>query len=931
MADTIRVHMRVNGRTVKQEAPEGISLLRFLREHLGLKGTKNGCGTGHCGACTVLIDGKPVRSCVVKIGSRALENAEVQTVEGLAPEGKLHPLQVAFIEHGAVQCGFCTPGMLMTGKALLDRNPSPSRDDVVEALKRGNNICRCTGYVTIIDALLAASRRMQSGWEYADMSRTVEDDPLDKPRLSRDSVLQVTGRLTYSDDLAVPGALIGKVLWSRHPHAEILGIDSSRAEKAPGVVSVLTAADVPGLNRAGLMVPDTPAFADDKVRFIGDPVAVVFAETEEAAVEARDLISVDYKPLPGVFSIDEASAPEAPLVHLQEPASKGNLFHKAIIRRGDPEAAFEKCTVIVEDTFETQRIEQGFLEPESGVGFSDGDGGVTVKMGTQCVFDDRSQLARILDLPEEKVRIVQMPMGGAFGAKEDILIFQFLGLGALKTGRPVRITLTREESLRTHQKRHPTRLKYKAGADSEGKLQAVRAEIDMDGGAYSSLSIDVLENAVVFSCGPYAVPNVDITGRVWYTNNVPSGAMRGFGAPQAAAAIENIMDELARRLEMDPIDLRLKNALRPGDVTITDHLLPEGYPGIVASLEGLKRALAGLELPNPAAGKKIGLGIAAGVKNIGFGHGAEESAGAVLELDGDGTIVLKATHHEYGQGARAALIKFAADALHTDPSAIDIVYPDTSQTPPTGPTTASRQTFLTGNAILLAAESLKREVFSRAAERLGAEDKNIVFDGPELKDLDSGNSVRLEELYDSFPLRFEERYTAPKSMPLKEDEPSDFGKEGFASRQTHWCYTYGAHAAVIEVDEATGEVRVLTVIAVHDLGKILNRGAVEGQIHSGVMMGLGYVLSENFVVEKGINLTDTFGKVGLPSADMTPHIETVLLEVPHPLGPLGLKGFAEAPSIPTAPAITCAVNNAVGFRPKKLPLDSKELLKAVRG
>ncbi len=679
------------------------------------------------------------------------------------------------------------------------------------------------------------------------------------------------------------------------------------------------------------MVPDTPAFADDKVRFIGDPVAVVFAETEEAAEEARDLISVDYKPLPGVFSIDEASAPDAPLVHVQEPASKGNLFHKAIIRRGDPAAAFEKCAVIVEDTFETQRIEQGFLEPESGVGFPDGDGGVTVKMGTQCVFDDRSQLARILDLPEDKVRIVQMPMGGAFGAKEDILIFQFLGLGALKTGRPVRITLTREESLRTHQKRHPTRLKYKAGADAGGKLQAVRAEIDMDGGAYSSLSIDVLENAVVFSCGPYAVPHVDVTGRVWYTNNVPSGAMRGFGAPQAAAAIENIMDELARRLEMDPLELRLQNALRPGDLTITDHLLPEGYPGIVASLEGLKRALAGLELPKPADGKKIGLGIAAGVKNIGFGHGAEESAGAIIELGRDGKIVLKATHHEYGQGARAALIKFAADALHTDPSAIDIVYPDTSRTPPTGPTTASRQTFLTGNALLLAVESLKRKVYTKAAEHLGAEAKNIVFEGPALKDLDSGKTVLLEELSDSFPLRFEERYTAPKSIPLREGEPSDFGTKGFVSRQTHWCYAYGAHAAVVEVDEETGAVRVLTVIAVHDLGKILNRGAVEGQIHSGVMMGIGYALSENFVVEKGINLTDTFGKVGLPTADMTPHIETVLLEVPHPFGPLGLKGFAEAPSIPTAPAIMSALTDAVGFRPKRPPLDREEPPRAIRG
>ncbi len=909
------IELVVNGKTIQDRVPGDMTLLNFLRERLHLTGTKNGCGTGHCGACTVILNGKAVRSCTVRMGSEALKQAAIETVEGLVTDGILHPLQIAFIEEGAIQCGFCTAGMLMTAKALLDTNPHPDREEIVRTFTANRNLCRCTGYASIIRAVQKAAAMLEEGKS----DRVISAEECTRPRLIRESLRHVSGRVIYSDDLFVEGMIYGSIRWSDHPHAEIISLDTRRAEEVQGVVKVVTASDVPGQNRAGLMVPDTPAIADSRVRFIGDPVAAVYAETAEAARRAAALIDISYRVLPAVFSPAEAAAEGAPKVH-----EGGNLFHDAEIKRGNPEAAFLESAVRIEHTYTTQRIEQGFMEPESGIGIPDDDGGITLKMGTQCAFDDRAQLARILDMPEEKIRIVQMPMGGAFGAKEDILIYQFLALGALLCKRPVKITLSREESLRTHEKRHPAWMKYRVGADSSGRLQSVIADITFDGGAYSSLSIDVLENAVVFACGPYYVPNVDIYGSVWYTNNVPSGAMRGFGAPQVAVAIESVLDELADRLGIDPFEIRKRNALKPGLPTISDHVLEDGLPTVVETIEAAEKACREMVLPPRKKGYRIGVGVACGVKNIGFGHGAEESAGVRLVLSSDGYLSIFASQHEYGQGARAGLAAFASRSLGIDPSMMEISPVDTAETPPTGPTTASRQTFLTGNALLLAAESLKKKIFARAGEVLGIPGGTFRIEADEIVDTAGGQRVALADLGESFEA--EERYTAPQSFALLEKgKASDFGSGEFKSRPTHWCYTYGTHVAVVEVHEETGRVRVLKVIAAHDVGTILNRGALIGQTEGGVMMGVGYALYENLRVEKGINLTDTLGKVGLPYADAAPVVETILLEIPHPEGPLGLKGFAEGPSIPTAPAILNAVYNATGCRIRKLPLDPEEL------
>jgi CO/xanthine dehydrogenase Mo-binding subunit len=562
-------------------------------------------------------------------------------------------------------------------------------------------------------------------------------------------------------------------------------------------------------------------------------------------------------------------------------------------------------------------------------------------MGTQCAFDDRTQLSEILDLPEEKIRIVQLPMGGAFGAKEDLILQQYLALGALLSRRPVKMVLTREESLRVHVKRHPAKMRFKTGADREGHVLAIESDVILDTGAYASLGLDVLENTLVFGAGPYYIPNLKLEGWAWYTNNVLAGAMRGFGANQVAFALEQQMDAMARALDMDPFEFRLVNALDVGLPTAADHVLEEGVPAIKETIEAARQAFQHIQIPasntahpsggTPAGGtgdKKIGVGVASAVKNIGFGHGLPESAGAIVELDASGRVTLRASQHEYGQGARAGLAQLIANELGLPVEHIELIGPDTALTPPTGPTTASRQTFLTGNAVLMACRALKEEIFGHAAEVLDADPQKLVLHEDIVIDPDSGREVPLAELGKQFVV--ERRYTPPPSAPLLEGETSHYSRPDFESRPTHWCYAYNTQVAVVEVDPTTGEVKVLTIISANDVGKIINRRAIEGQIHGGVSMGLGYALSEEFVVEQGINLTNSLHKCRLPTAEQTPEIIPVIVEVPHPFGPQGAKGFAEAPSLATAPAILNAIYDAVGVRITSLPADKKKVKAALQ-
>jgi CO/xanthine dehydrogenase Mo-binding subunit/aerobic-type carbon monoxide dehydrogenase small subunit (CoxS/CutS family) len=926
MAETIHVELKVNGQEVRAEVPGDLSLMRFLRDYLRLTGAKDGCSSGHCGACTVILNGKATRSCLVRMAK--VNQARVETIEGLARDGQLHPIQQAFVEHGAVQCGFCSPGMIMAAKALLDANPQPSPGEIRAALTQNRNMCRCTGYVKIVEAIQDAAQRLAAGATYA--PAIPDGEHISATMLSRDAVGLVTGSTRFGDDVQMEGMLHGKILWATHPHAEILNIDTSEAQAMEGVALVVTARDIPGKNQAGLIFRDQPAIAADKVRYIGDSLAAAFAESREIAEAALKRIRVEYRPLPGVFSPEEAAQPDAPRVHAidKAPTAKGNLLHHAKIERGDVEAAFQQCAVVVEETYTTPFIEHGFLEPESGIAFPSQDGGVTLHIGTQCAFDDRTQLSEILNMPEEKIRVVQLPMGGAFGGKEDMILQQYLALGALLSGRPVKMVLTREESLRVHVKRHPAWMRFKTGADRAGHVLAVEADITLDTGVYASLGVDVLENTLVFGAGPYYVPNVKLEGWAWYTNNVLAGAMRGFGANQVAFALEQQMDAMARALGIDPFEFRMINALDVGLLTAADHVLEEGIPGIKETIQAARERFRQVQVLASGNGKRIGVGVACAVKNIGYGHALPESAGAILELDARGCATLRASQHEYGQGARAALVQLVARELGVKPGRIELIGPDTALTPPTGPTTASRQTFLTGNAVVLACQALKQEIFSHAAEVLEVDPAGLELRQDRVVDPDSGREVPLGELGERFVV--ERRYTPPRSAALLEGEASHLGQSDFESRPTHWCYAYNTQVAVVEVDTTSGEVRVLTVISANDVGKIINRQAIEGQIHGGVMMGLGYALSEEFVVERGINLTDSLHKCRLPTADQTPDIIPVIVEVPHPLGPQGAKGFAEAPSLATAPAIVNAIYDAIGVRITALPADKKRIKAALR-
>jgi CO/xanthine dehydrogenase Mo-binding subunit/aerobic-type carbon monoxide dehydrogenase small subunit (CoxS/CutS family) len=905
----IDIQFQINSKKITDKVPESQMLLRYMRDKLHLTGPKNGCSTGHCGACTIIMNGKATRACLVKMAR--VNGASIETIEGLAQNGKLHPLQQAFLLENAVQCGFCTPGMIMAAKALLDTNPHPSLDEIKTHLGKNHNLCRCTGYIQIFEAIQLASRWLSGEEEQPRMSTGPE--VVGRSRINSDAIAIVTGTYQYGDDMYPDGVLQGKILWAAYPHAKILKVDTAAAEALEGVVAVVTARDIPGKNQCGNVIRDQPAIAFEKTRYIGDSLAAVFAQTLEIAEKAVELIKVDYEVLPAVFSPEEAAKPDAPKVH-----EKGNLMHHAKIERGNVEEAFKQCKEIVEGDYQTPFIEHGFLEPESGLAFPMKDGGVEIHIGTQTAFDDRTQLTEILAMPPEKIRIIQNPIGGAFGAKEDMILQQYLALGALKCKRPVKMVMTREESLRVHVKRHPVKLHYKTGADEKGKVLAIEATSVLDTGAYTSLGLDVLENVVVFGAGPYYVPNLKLDGYSYYTNNVLAGAMRGFGVNQVAIALEQQFDELAERLVIDPFEFRLINGLDVGLPTAADHIMEKGVVAVKETVIAARDEFRKHVIPQPAPGKKIGFGMASAVKNIGFGHGIPESSGAIVELQDDGSVILSVSQHEYGQGARVGLTKLLMNELGIPAEKIKYVGPDTALTPPTGSTTASRQTFLSGNAVVMAAKKLREEVTSRAGDHLGIIPDRLRLQGEKIVDPVTGEGVAIKDLGVKFLVS--ERYYAPTSMQMNEiGKPSEFGKKGFVTRPTHFCYSYNTQVAIVEVDEETGAVKVLELISANDVGRILNYDAIIAQIHGGVVMGMGFALSEEFVVENGVNLTDTLLKCGMTYANSVPKVFPVVVEVPHPFGPEGAKGFAEAPSLATAPAILNAIYNATGARIHRIP------------
>jgi xanthine dehydrogenase molybdenum-binding subunit len=692
------VEFTLNGRGVSAEVRPGESLLELLRDDLGTTTVKDGCAPeGSCGACTVLIDGKAVVSCAQR-ADRAAGRAVV-TQEGL-PEAERERWADCFVASGASQCGFCSPGIVMKAEALLAKTADPSRDEIARAL--AGNLCRCTGYVKIIDAIgvMAGARRGRSVPE-PDRSGRVGS------RTARYQGRELAlGEKPYVNDIRPPGTVHGALRFSDHPRARVLRIDASKALAHPGVVGVYTAADVPGERVQGLITRDwRQLVAEGEVTsYVGDVLAVVAAETRAAAREAAALVDVDYDVLEPVTDPFDALAEDAPRLH-----DGGNLLSTSVVRRGDVEAAFASATHVVTETFRTQFIEHAFLEPESALAEPMEDG-VHVSSQGQGVWEDRRQIASFLGLAEERIRVTQVANGGAFGAKEDLNVQCHAALIAARTGRPALLTLSRAESLRFHPKRHPLTMEYTVGCDDEGRLLGMRARIVGDTGAYASVGDKVLERACGHACGPYRFPAVDVEARAVYTNNPPCGAMRGFGVNQVAFAIDGVMDRLAERVGIDGWEIRWRNALDVGDTFGTGQVLGPGV-GIKACLEAVRDEYRAARCA----------GIGCGVKNTGIGNGLLELGRAILRPEADGAVTLFHSWTEMGQGSNTALQQIACEELGLDADHVRVIV-DTMKELDTGQTTASRSTVLGGRAIQDAARRLRDELDGRRLEDLAGQE-----------------------------------------------------------------------------------------------------------------------------------------------------------------------------------------------------------------
>lgn len=901
-----KISFTVNGEEKTVEARAGASLLDLLRDELRLTGAKNGCDKGFCGSCTVIMNGKGVTACTIKPEKAA--GAELTTVEGLASGTEddlmLDALQQAFIDEAALQCGYCIPGLIVAGKALLSTNPDPTDDEIKTALL--GNLCRCTGYTKPIAAIKRAAKHLQTNQPTMDKVKVVGE------RAKRKDALDiVTGKALYCDDMYFDNMLYGKTLRAAYPHARILSIDTEEAEKAPGVVAVLTAKDIPGKNAHGLIKQDWPALCGDKVRYMGDAVAVVAAETKEQAEAALNLIKVEYEPLLGLFDPAKALEPDAPLVH-----NSGNSIVEVKYEKGNIEEAFVNAAIIVEKVYQTQFIEHAFIEPESGIGIPDGEGGVIVYVGSQNPFEDRKQMSEVLAMPEEKIRIVHTMTGGAFGGKEDISVQIHLAMLALKTGRPVKMTYSREESILFHPKRHPITLHYKTAADSQGNLLAMDIEMLGDGGAYCSLSVPVLQRATVHCCGPYVVPNVRVHSQAVYTNNPPTGAMRGFGVSQSAFAVESQLDLIAEKLGIDPLEIRERNALEVAKETGTGQVMKAS----VGLKETIRRAREVAQqwpaVPFDPEKERIGIGVACAYKNTGLGTAIDDHGGARVQLEADGQVTIRFGTTEIGQGIATTVAQITAEEGGFDYEDVIPINGDTGETPDGGPTTASRSAFISGNAALMAARQARQTVTTLVARKKGLEPSQCRIAGGRFyrsPEDTEGELLRpyLQALANEGVTQLGEAvYHAPDTAPIGQAK---------AGQDLHFAYGFATQIIRVKVDLKSGKTQVLDVAAAVDVGRALNPALIEGQVEGSVSMGLGYALTEELIVQEGITKNLNFNKYRIPNARTQPNVVTILVEDTDPNGPHGAKGVAELPSIPTLPAIINAIYYATGVRVTHLP------------
>lgn len=905
----------VNDQEISLEVDPRQRLVHVLRGELRLTGTKEGCDTGHCGSCSVIVDGALVNSCLTPVGQVA--GKKVTTIEGIGTPNALHPLQQAFIDVGVVQCGYCAPGMIVAAKALLDRNPSPTRRQIKKGL--ANNLCRCSGYVRMEDAVLRASAMMRG--------ESVTAEPVKGPivgghvaRLGDKE--KVTGVDQYAADLYMEGMLHARVLRSPHPHARIVSIDTTRAESLPGVEAVLTAKDIPGINRVGIIIPDQPVLCDDKVRQVGDPVALVAATSEAVARRALSLIHVQYEPLEAVSDPFTALQEGAPQIY-----PSGNLMSHRRINKGDISKGFAEADVITENAYSTPIIEHAYIEPEAGLAHIDEQGRVTLRVPTHSPHGAQKWAARVLGIDVDQVRVIPTVSGGDHGGKSDtstIPIYSSMALLAYKLRKPIRFVYSRKESFVATSKRHPFFIRCRMGATRQGKLTALQVEAVANTGAYASTGPLVLIKALALVTGPYYIPHVWIEGKSVYTNIPFCGSFRGFGAPQVCFAIESQMDITARELGIDPLEFRLLNAFEPGSETATRQILGESV--------GIKQTLLAVKGHYEEAKKRIAtrqkngsIRTGVGVASMWAGIGLEETldfAEAYVELRDDGMLRIYTGSTDSGQGTYTVLSQIAAEEMQLPMEFIEVISGDTSLTPNCLSGSASKQTFQSGNAVLGATRELKETILGVAVRALEEKRENLYFsNGLLLSRSDPTLQMSLKVLAAlcreaGAPLMAKKKVVVPLSLLDPED-----------GHGVLWpCYTFATQVAEVETNIRTGKVKVRRVIAAHDVGKAIHPRGVELQIEGAILIGIGFALKEEFVPGKTLG----FAQYPIPTIMDAPEVVPIIVEVPEPTGPFGAKGMGEATQNSTAPAIINAIYHATGARIFDLPAKPGRLLEEIK-
>jgi aldehyde oxidoreductase len=907
---SLGVRLTLNGAEALVPAAPERRLSHVLREDCGLTGVKVGCDAGDCGACTVLLDGEPICACLTAAGQ--VEGRHVETIEGLRDdEAIVAQLRHAFAFHGAAQCGICTPAMLLAAIALLRQIAAPSETQTMDAL--GGVLCRCTGYRKIIEAVMAAHRFDGPAKVEAPAGAAVGK------RLQRlDGTRKLSGAEIFGADHWPAEALVAKAIRSPHHHARfMIGDVESYIAANPGVVAVFSARDVPGENRYGVIGPfaDQPALAESAARFRGEAVALVVGEAD--AMRNLDLVHfpVQWESLPALTTMEEALAMDASLI---QPSRDGNILTRGRVARGNVEAGMASAEVVVEGAFETGFVEHAYIEPEAGFARRVGER-IEIQACTQAPYMDRDDVAKILGIAPTEVRIIPTAVGGGFGSKLDLSVQPFIALAAWRLHRPVRMIYSRQESLMTTTKRHPSRINLKIGAMRDGRLRAMDFSADFNTGAYASWGPTVANRVPVHASGPYLVPHYRAMTRAVHTHLVPAGAFRGFGVPQSAIAQEQLFDELAEKLGLDKLEFRILNALEAGDPTVTGQVFADGV-GIKACFESLRphwgasRARA-VAFNSSAGALRRGVGIAG--MWYGCGNTSLSNPSTIrLGLKASGRLRLHQGAVDIGQGSNTVVPQICADALGAPIEAFDFVGADTDLSPDAGKTSASRQTFVSGKAAFLAGQAMRRAILRlvNAGEdaRLFFEDGAIDIEdiaGRRRIDLtrqpvnDSGLVIEVEETFD------------PPTTTLDANGQGD----------PYAVFGYGAHLAEVEVDVELGLVKVLRLVCAHDVGRAINPTLVEGQIEGGAAQGLGMALMEEFFPGRGENLHDYL----IPTIGDMPPVESILIEEASSIGPFGAKGIGEQALIPTAPAILNAIHHATGARIRRVPATPDRVREAI--